>query len=73
MQEARAGKWSVFKLDEYDYTTTCRVAQYYYEHEEDEEITLQTHSRGKGINLVFLGDGFDAENISNGGLFAGDE
>lgn len=56
----------VFKLDEYDYTTTCRVAQYFYEHEEDEEIILQTHSRGKGINLVFLGDGFDAENISNG-------
>lgn len=56
----------VFKLDEYDYTTTCRVAQYYYEHEEDEGITLQTHSKGKGINLVFLGDGFDAENISNG-------
>ena len=63
--ESREGE-IVFKLDEYDYTTTCRVAQYYYEHEEDEEITLQTHSRGKGINLVFLGDGFDAENISNG-------
>ena len=56
----------VFKLDEYDYTTTCRVSQYYYEYDEDEGISLQTHKKGQGINLVFLGDGFDAENISNG-------
>lgn len=63
--EKREGE-IVFKLDEYDYTATCRVAQYYYEHEEDKGITLQTHSKGKGINLVFLGDGFDAEDISNG-------
>lgn len=56
----------VFKLDEYDYTTTCRVSQYYYEYGEDEGIFLQTHKKGQGINLVFLGDGFDAENISNG-------
>ena len=63
--EGREGE-IVFKLDEYDYTTTCRIAQYYYEHEEDEGITLQTHTKGNGINLVFLGDGFDAENVSNG-------
>lgn len=63
--EGRKGE-IVFKLDEYDYTTTCRIAQYYYEHDEDEGITLQTHTKGNGINLVFLGDGFDAENVSNG-------
>lgn len=63
--EKREGE-IVFKLDEYDYTTTCSVAQYYYEYNEDKGITLQAHNKGRGINLVFLGDGFDAEDIASG-------
>lgn len=56
----------VFKLKDKDYTTKCSVTQFDYEYDEDEIISLQTHSRGKGINLVFLGDGYNAEDISMG-------
>ncbi|WP_300813171.1 leucine-rich repeat protein [uncultured Bacteroides sp.] len=46
----------------------CSVSQYDYTHAENEIITLQTASRGSrgGINLVFLGDGYDAKDISEG-------
>lgn len=58
----------VFKLKDQDYTTKCTVSQYDYEYGEDEVITLQKASRGNtgGINLVFLGDGYDAKDISEG-------
>lgn len=56
----------IFKLKDKYYTTTCSVSQYNYEYEEDEIITLQQASKGKGINLVFIGDGYDAESISKG-------
>ena len=56
----------VFKLKDQDYTHRCKVSQYNYEYAEDEIITLQKASVGKGVNLVFLGDGFDAEDISKG-------
>ena len=61
----REGK-IVFKLKDKDYTSTCSVTQYDYTYGEDEVVTLQTASRGKGINLVFLGDGFNAADISAG-------
>ena len=49
-------------------TTECKVAQYDYEHEEDGYMTLQTATKGNrgGIDIVFLGDGWDGETISNG-------
>lgn len=49
-------------------TTECKVAQYDYEHEEDGYLTLQTATKGNrgGIDIVFLGDGWDGETISNG-------
>ena len=58
----------VFKLKDKDYTTRCTVSQYDYEYGEDEVITLQKATRGNtgGINLVFLGDGYSAEDISKG-------
>jgi hypothetical protein len=61
----RTGK-IVFKLTDKDYTDTCTVSQYNYEYAEDQVLTLQSHSKGNGINLVFLGDGFDAKDISEG-------
>lgn len=63
--EGRTGE-IVFKLRDKDYTSKCTVSQYDYEHNEDQIITLQTHTKGRGINLVFLGDGYNAENISKG-------
>lgn len=62
----------VFKLKDKDYTHKCTVSQYDYQYGEDEIITLQKATRGNngGINLVFLGDGFDAKDISEGKYMA---
>ncbi len=58
----------VFKLKDKDYRTRCKVTQYNYEHAEDEVITLQEATRGKGINIVLLGDGYNAQDVSDGKL-----
>ena len=60
----------VFKLVDKDYRTRCKVTQYDYEYEEDEILTLQSATRGNGVNLVFLGDGYNAKDISEGKLLA---
>lgn len=58
----------VFKLKNEDYTHTCTVNQYDYEYRENEWLTLQKATRGNngGINIVILGDGYDAKDISSG-------
>lgn len=58
----------VFKLKDQDYRHTCTVSQYDYTYAEDEIIPLQKATQGSrgGINLVFLGDGYDAKDISEG-------
>ncbi len=63
----REGK-IVFKLKDKDYRTTCYLTQYDYEYAEDEILTLQSASKGAGINIVLLGDGYNAKNISDGDL-----
>ncbi len=62
----------VFKLKNEEYTHKCTVTQYDYEYGEDEWLTLQKATRGNtgGINIVILGDGYDAENISEGDYLA---
>lgn len=56
------------KTDEDGNPITCyyKVEQFDYEHEEDGQLQLQRHTQGKGVNLVFIGDGYDAEDISSG-------
>ncbi|MDE5585195.1 MAG: leucine-rich repeat protein [Muribaculaceae bacterium] len=55
------------KLEGTDYTTSFTASQFDYEYDEDQSFTIQEHSLGKkGVNLVFVGDGYDAEDISNG-------
>lgn len=58
----------IFRLKDKEYTHTCTVTQYNYQYGENEIITLQKASKGNngGINLVFLGDGFDGADISAG-------
>ena len=46
--------------------TSCIVSQYDYQYEEDESLTLQSHTKGNGIDIVFVGDGFDGKAISEG-------
>ena len=56
----------LFVMPETGYRTYCVVSQYDYAQEEDSYLTLQKHSKGEGIDLVFLGDGYDGEDIANG-------
>ncbi len=58
----------VFKLVGKDYRTRCKVTQYDYEYAEDQILTLQSASKGNGVNVVFLGDGYNAKDISEGKL-----
>ena len=48
--------------------TGCVLRQYDYEHEEDSYITLQKATKGNngGIDIVFAGDGWDGQTISDG-------
>lgn len=55
-----------FSLKGTEFTTKCEVSQYDCQYGEDECITLQRATRGNGIDILFLGDGFDAEAISTG-------
>ncbi|MGM9742510.1 MAG: fimbrillin family protein [Candidatus Cryptobacteroides sp.] len=58
----------IFELDGKDYQTKLSVSQYDYEYGEDEVITLQSATKGNGVNIVILGDGFNAKDISEGKL-----
>ena len=60
----------VFRLKDHDYRASLEVYQYDYGHEEDEVIVLQEAARGKGVNVVILGEGYDAKDISDGKLLA---
>lgn len=51
-----------------EFTTTCKVVQYDYAYDEDSYLTLQTATKGNrgGIDIVFVGDGWDGQGISDG-------
>ena len=66
--EPREGE-VVFMLKGQDYRTRCKVTQYDYQYAEDEFITLQEATTGNGkLNIVLLGDGYNAKDISEGAL-----
>ena len=58
----------VFRLVGKEYTHKCTVSQYNYQYAEDEWLTLQKATKGNnsGINIVILGDGYDAREIASG-------
>lgn len=49
-----------------DAVTRCEVTQCDYTYGEDECLTLQRASKGRGIDILFIGDGFNAESIASG-------
>ena len=57
-----------FRLKDKDYTHACAVTQYDYEYGEDQWLTLQGATRGNngGINIVFVGDGYNGKDIAEG-------
>lgn len=61
----REGKVEFRLKGDAGYTTTIDVAQYDYRYEEDEYITLQQATKGDGIDLFFVGDGYDAGDIAS--------
>ena len=61
----RAGE-IVFLLDGKEYRSTMRVEQYDYEYGDGDPITLQEKEKGKGVNIVLMGDCFDAKDIASG-------
>lgn len=56
----------VFLLDGKDYRSKMTVEQYDYQYGDGEVITFQKASKGKGVNIVLMGDCFDAKDISEG-------
>lgn len=67
----------VFQLNRKDengspITCTFQVQQFDYEIDEDATLTLQTATQGQrgGIDILFVGDGYDAEDIARGTYFS---
>lgn len=56
----------VFLLDGKDYRARTKVEQYDYEYGDGDVLTYQSASKGEGVNLVFMGDCFDAKDITEG-------
>ena len=66
----RAGE-VVFLLNDKDYRATLKVEQYDYEYSDGDVIVNQTATVGGGVNVVFMGDCFDARDIARGNYLAG--
>lgn len=60
----------VFLLNDKDYRARISVEQYGYEYADGDVVTLQTATKGKGVNIVLLGDCYDAADISSGAYLA---
>jgi hypothetical protein len=56
----------VFTLSGTDYTQKTVVSQYNYTYGDGDYATLQTATKGSGVNVVIMGDCFDAADISVG-------
>ena len=56
----------VFLLNDKDYRSRMTVEQYDYEYSDGDLITHQTATKGNGVNIVLMGDCFDAKDISEG-------
>ena len=61
----RAGEIK-FLLDGKEYRSTMSVEQYDYQYGDGDMITLQESTKGTGVNIVLMGDCFDAKDISEG-------
>jgi len=63
--KGRAGE-VVFLLDGKDYRTRTKIEQYDYTYGDGDVIINQTATKGNGVNIVFMGDCFDAQDIATG-------
>lgn len=65
----RAGE-IVFLLEDKDYRTTMAVEQLDYQYGDGDVITLNEATKGDGVDIVFLGDCYDAADIAAGNYLA---
>ena len=65
----RAGE-IVFSLDGKDYTTSMTVEQFDYQYGDGDVITLNEATKGNGVDIVLLGDCYDAADIAAGNYVA---
>ena len=56
----------VFLLGGKDYRSVLTVEQYDSDYQDGQTITLQTATSDSGIDIVYIGDGYDARDIANG-------
>ena len=68
----RAGE-VVFLLEGKDYRNTLTVEQYDYQYGDGDVLVNQKASVGNGVNIVFMGDCFDARDIAEGKYLKGVE
>ena len=70
--ETHAGRGGeiVFLLDAKDYRSRMAVEQYDCDNYDTEVIVNQTATKGEGVNIVFMGDCFDAKDIAEGKYIA---
>lgn len=61
----------VFLLNDKNYSTTLSVEQYDCDNYDCEVIINQEATKGNGVNLVFMGDCFDARDIAKGSYLEG--
>lgn len=66
----RAGE-IVFLLNDKDYRTKMTVEQYDYQYGDGEVLVNQKATEGNGVNIVFMGDCFDARDIADGSYLKG--
>ena len=55
-----------FLLDGKEYRSSMTIEQYDYQYGDGDVVTLQEASKGSGVNVVLMGDCFDAKDISEG-------
>ena len=65
----RAGEIT-FLLEDKDYRTKMTVEQFDYEYGDGDVITLNEATKGDGVDIVFLGDCYDAADIAVGNYLA---
>ena len=70
--KGRAGE-VVFLLEGKDYRTKMTIEQYDYDYADGDVLVNQKASVGNGVNIVFMGDCFDARDIAEGKYLKGVE
>ena len=61
----------IFQLDDNNHTVNLKIEQYDSEHYDGKVITHHLATKGNGVDIVFMGDCFDAQDIATGKYMSG--